>query len=120
MKVTWLPSCRVTEWSQALHRIFTVALSLPEDLAGVGQLVVTSINDNGPRGGGHSRRPKSRHYSDEAIDLRTHTIPASQRVAVRDWLQARLGGQFTVLLEDPNLPNEHLHIQVRKGHVFQP
>lgn len=78
-----------------------------------GDLVITSVNDSG-------HGTNSRHYVDEALDVRTHNFRS--RNAKRDFraiLEAKLGDQFRVLLENEGTPNEHLHVQVRKGHVLQ-
>jgi hypothetical protein len=79
-----------------------------------GDIVVTSGNDS-THGAG------SRHYTDEAIDVRTHNFTSRQ--AKRDFRQRweeALGPQFRVLLEGEGTPNEHFHAQVRKGHVYRP
>jgi hypothetical protein len=121
MRIKFLPTCRIVELSPALIRMFTVLYLLPAEVAGVNEMLVTSINDHGPLGGGHSKRPKSRHYTDEAFDLRTHHLPEARKKPVVAWLQEQLGGDvFYVVLEDPGLPNEHIHAQVRKGRKFLP
>ena len=78
----------------------------PEDL------VITSIND-----GNHMK--DSRHYTNEAIDLRTHNFPnQSSKQQFRKAFEEYLGPKFRVILESVGTPNEHLHIQVRKGMEF--
>jgi hypothetical protein len=79
------------------------------------ELVITSAND-----GQHD--PHSRHYTDEALDIRVHNfpqVPGIDTVAIFvGALQQRLGPQFTVLVEDRDTPNAHIHIQVKRGHVY--
>lgn len=74
--------------------------------------IITSIND-----GKHS--VNSRHYKDEAIDLRSKNFSnTSFKLQFRDRLALALGMKFTVLLENLNEPNEHFHIQVKKGEGY--
>lgn len=75
-------------------------------------LVITSANDS-------THDPHSRHYTDEALDLRTHNFTSpTARHLFQTALVARLGPQFTVLLEDEGTENEHLHCQVRHGLAY--
>lgn len=104
--------------SPALQRLVQTlsALAVAQREAGwwIGDLVITSGNDSR-----HS--PTSRHYTDEAIDIRTHnfvSLAAKQRF--RQMYEQALGPQFRVLLEGVGTLNEHLHAQVRKGHAFVP
>ena len=77
----------------------------PDDLG------VTSINDSE-----HLRG--SRHYVDEALDLRSFNFPS--REAKRAWRTHRAGlmPEFTVLLEGEGTPSEHFHIQPRKDTTY--
>lgn len=76
------------------------------------ELVITSLHD-----GTHA--PDSRHYTDEAVDLRTHAFATPEdRRTFRALLSTELGLRFTVLFEDEGGPNEHIHIQPRKGTTF--
>lgn len=61
----------------------------------------------------------SRHYSDEAIDLRSKNFRtnADKRV-FKQLLEQRLGPAFTVLLENQGTANEHFHIQPKKGTTY--
>lgn len=78
----------------------------------VPSLVITSIND-----GNHS--PNSRHYTDEAIDVRSRNFPSEEsKQLFRQELELFLGGKFRVLYENAGTDNEHFHIQVRKGMRF--
>ena len=75
----------------------------PEDL------VITSMND-----GKHMEG--SRHYTDEAMDLRSKNFQDNpHKVIFASAFQEFLGNKFRVILENLNKPNEHFHIQVRKG-----
>lgn len=75
-------------------------------------LVITSANDS-------THDPHSRHYTDEALDLRTHNFMSpTARHLFQTALIARLGPQFTVLLENEGGPEEHLHVQVRRGMTY--
>jgi len=91
----------------------TVSTSVPK------VLVVTSIND-----GKHQKN--SRHYTNEAIDLRSKNFPSKNsksrfRKSLEDELNALSGKDkpmFRVLLEHLGKVNEHFHIQVKKGEKF--
>lgn len=78
----------------------------PEDL------VITSGNDS-------THAANSRHYTDEALDVRSKTfINEATKEQFRVTLEANLGPQFRVLHESNGTPNEHYHIQVKKGQTF--
>lgn len=84
------------------------AIRTTADRLGLGTPVVTSGNDSRHIDG-------SRHYRDEAVDLRANTMSVGQG---RRWaadLQSELGSGYTVLYEyDPQDPqNRHLHVQMR-------
>lgn len=77
-----------------------------------GDLWVTSANDSAHGKG-------SRHYADEAIDIRSHNFRSrAAKRTFREWYEVALGPQFRVLLEGEGTANEHFHAQVRKGHVY--
>lgn len=74
--------------------------------------VITSANDS-------THSPNSRHYTNEAIDLRTKDLPTEK--AKRDLvarLRAELGPAFTVLYENPGGDNQHIHIQPKRGTTY--
>lgn len=75
-------------------------------------LVITSIND-----GTHA--PNSRHYIDEAIDIRSKNFESLQdKLDFCARFEDMLGPKFRVMLENIDQPNEHFHVQVRKGLAF--
>lgn len=68
------------------------------------EFVITSAND-----GTHSE--KSKHYSDEAIDIRSKHIPDSKtKEMVLSELKLALPN-FDVILEHLNEANEHFHCE---------
>jgi hypothetical protein len=73
----------------------------PEDI------VITSANDS-------THKANSKHYSNEALDVRSKTMSADTRSLFIDALRKELGAAFTVLYEYDGTPNAHLHIQVAK------
>ncbi len=81
-------------------------------------LTVTSVNDS-------RHMAESRHYTDEAIDLRSKSFLSGQSkraFAAALTLQLnshRSGSQFVVILEGEGTLNEHFHIQPRKGTTFK-
>ena len=74
-------------------------------------LVITSANDA-------THGPKSRHYTDEAVDVRSKTFPAQTKAVFRAALERALGPKFRVLYEGAGTPNEHFHCQVRRGMAY--
>jgi hypothetical protein len=91
-----------------LERLSRTLFGLPDE-----GLVITAGSDGAHMAG-------SKHYTGEAIDLRTKTLNATMRSSLMDTLRAELGPQFTVLLEDAGQPNEHIHCQVRRGRSYVP
>lgn len=71
-------------------------------------LVITSGSDSQHMVG-------SKHYTGQAVDLRSKTFTHDGKLAFMAALQHELGPRFTVLLEDEGFAHEHLHIQVAKG-----
>jgi len=79
---------------------------MPEDL------VITSANDS-------THGPGSRHYKDEALDLRSKSFPTrASKDIFRMTLQSRLGPKFSVLFENEGGEQEHFHCQVRKNGTY--
>lgn len=79
---------------------------------------VTSLNDSL-----HSER--SRHYTDEAMDIRSKNFPTrTSKLHFVARYSALLNShpedphKFTVIFENEGGPEEHFHVQVRKGHTF--
>ncbi len=70
--------------------------------------VITSANDSThiPSSG----KP-SRHYSDYALDLRSHHLPVSAKDKLLTELRNTLGPDYQVILESRNSPNEHYHLE---------
>jgi hypothetical protein len=97
---------RVKRLTPALVRILRVVLDadqhFPEDM------VVTSVNDSRHAEG-------SAHYRDEAIDLRCNDRPRHVDLELCRFLSGTLGPRFLVLYEGEGTPNEHIHIQLKKG-----
>jgi hypothetical protein len=82
------------------------AVTLPD------ALVITSGNDS-------THGANSRHYRDEAIDVRSKSFPSrASKLAFVKRLEAALGDRFRVLFENDGTENEHFHVQVRKGQRF--
>lgn len=107
MAVITKPSVRFGGFTWALCTILDTLLwcdahPLPSQPA---DLVITAASDGKHKVG-------SRHYTFEAIDLRTKTFKDHQaKVGFASRLRNELGSGFTVLLESEGTPNEHLHIQ---------
>ncbi len=66
--------------------------------------VVTSTTD-----GEHTVK-RSKHYSGDAVDLRSKHLRAIRREVVLEKLKQILGSDFVVLFESPDKPWQHYHI----------
>ncbi len=69
------------------------------DILGLPEVYVTSANDSG-------HMPGSKHYTDEALDFRTHTYTDG---VVESWaamIRERLGRDYDVVIE-----SDHLHVE---------
>ena len=109
-------SVRLNFASEPLRRLVRVLAETGADHAATGwwtgDLVITSANDS-------RHGPGSKHYTNEAIDVRSHNFrDATAKHLFRTAYELALGPQFRVLLEGLGTPNEHFHAQVRKGHAY--
>lgn len=102
-------SVRIRELTPVLIHILQVLImcdkEFPEDM------VVTSVNDS-------KHTTNSAHYRDEAVDIRCNDRPYNVDMALVARLKEFLGPKFSVLYEGKGTPNEHIHIQLRKGAVW--
>jgi hypothetical protein len=120
--VNFLPTCRFKKWTPALEWILhclNLAMNTYNDLP---ILIVTSVNDSN-----HSKNPLSRHYTDEAIDVRTHYFNSTdEKLRFKSIVEGYLNthpnalrpNAFTAMLEYLGQPEEHLHIQVKMGESY--
>jgi hypothetical protein len=108
------PSVRFKGFTRGLIRIL-VAVYRVAETTHMKEVVITSVND-----GKHSQRPRSRHYTDEALDLRVRnfTTDASRQRFLRR-LRRALGAGFWVAYESHGKPSAHIHVQVRRGTVWR-
>ena len=112
-RLTVKASARFKEFTPALLYMLSVVYLEALECNDVDAIVITSVNDSG-----HSTH--SRHYTDGAIDIRTRNFPkvvARQRFQTA--IRRALGKQFTVLFESGGTPNQHIHIQPRKGSTYE-
>ena len=113
-RVICKPSVRFRGFTRGLIRIL-VGVQRVAERTRMAEIVITSAND-----GKHSQRPRSRHYSNEALDLRSRnfTTPAARdRFLAR--LRAELGSRFYIAYEGHGKPNAHIHVQPRRGTVWR-
>jgi hypothetical protein len=120
---------RLKNLSPALAWIFYVLDGYVRHTMGLPEvLVITSINDG-------THLANSKHYLDEAVDIRSLNFPDKQsKENFRSGLERALnshptmvaqgmGDSFRVLLENPGANDattaEHFHIQVKKGKEFK-
>jgi hypothetical protein len=108
------PSVRFKGFTRGLVRIVGAVLLVAERTR-MKAIVITSAND-----GKHSQRPRSRHYTNEALDIRSRSFRhASTRTRFLERLRRELGPGFWLDYERPGKPNEHFHVQVRKGTTYR-
>lgn len=103
-----------TELTPALLHMLKCLMIIDREYEGTkpDRLVITAIAN-----GVHSNN--SRHYTNEALDLRSNNFPTREsKRAFRQKFEELLGLKFRVLLESENTLNEHFHIQVKKGETF--
>lgn len=108
------PGAEFGGFSRALLRVLDVldqvtALGLP----GVPPAITITAGSNG------THAPGSAHYRLEAVDVRTKDFAHKDaKHAFTDTVKSQLGVDFFVDLEQEGTANEHLHIQLRRGHRF--
>jgi hypothetical protein len=103
MRIQWKDNVRFTQLHPAMV-LAAIRAALIFERRGV-PAVITSANDSEHMDG-------SRHFTGRALDFRTkHLTDRPAAFSIRDELRAALGPEFTVLLEDYGLANEHLHVQ---------
>lgn len=105
-------SARFVRFTPAMMRMLNVLYTQAKHVTDVDSIVITSANDS-------LHMKDSRHYKDEALDLRTHHFSSSQAVELfANELRIAFSSAFTVLHEDKGGPNDHLHIQPKIGTVY--
>ena len=110
-RVTCKASVRFKGFTRGLIRILVGVQRVAERTQIPSEIVITSAND-----GKHSKRPRSRHYSNEAIDVRSKTFQSgAARAEFVRRLRKELGTSFYIVYEYHGTANAHFHIQVRKG-----
>ena len=88
------------------------AISLVASIVGF-DLTITSACD-----GEHSG-PNDPHHRGEAFDVRSHLLTSEQKARVLEEFSSQLPAtRFFWFLESPGTPNEHFHIQVKKGTTY--
>lgn len=104
---------RFKAFTPALLRILRAVFAVASRTEQPPEIVITSANDST-----HSKN--SRHYSNEALDLRVHNFASeAARLRFAALLRAELGPAFTVLYECAGTPNAHLHLQPKKGTTYE-
>ena len=107
--VTVKSTVRFDEESLALGRLLGVLLHVASSWTDPPVLVVTAGSDGQHRQG-------SRHYTGEAIDVRSKNFPTlAAKERFREAYQMALGSKFRVLFESVETNQEHFHAQVRRG-----
>lgn len=79
--------------------IIAAAANARETLNLPGETYVTSMNDS-------THMPGSKHYTDEAADVRTHDLLPADIAYWASMIQRRLGSDYQVITE-----TDHIHIE---------
>ena len=109
--LTCKPTVRFKCFTPALLRILRAVYVVAQSFE-LSEIVITSANDS-------THAVTSRHYTDEALDLRTKSFPSeAAKVRFAAALRAELGPAFTVLYENPKTVGQHLHVQPPKGTTY--
>lgn len=89
---------------RALHIMAAIA-NVARTYGGVGDVMITA--------GTNGRHMKgSRHYSGDALDVRSKTFPSeAEKQGFVSAVLARLGPGYEGILEDSSTPNEHFHFE---------
>ena len=112
-RVICKPSVRFKGFTRGLVRIL-VGVQRVAERTRMAEIVITSAND-----GKHSQRPRSRHYSNEALDLRSRNFQsATARNLFLQRLRKELGERFYVAYEGHGKKNAHIHVQPRRGTTY--
>lgn len=113
-------TCRFEVFSPTLAWILLCLLEFTRkhsDMLPTDGVWITSVNDSAHMKG-------SKHYSNEALDVRSHNFTHDQKAPFINLLTAMLNSnpddpnKFDILFEDQGTPNEHFHVQSRKGEKF--
>lgn len=84
--------------------IAAAAINAATALSIDGDIVITE-------GYGGKHMVGSKHYTHDALDIRSNTLsPDLQRLWVQQ-VRNRLGSDYDVILEDPGKDNEHFHVE---------
>jgi hypothetical protein len=106
MAVIFKDGVRVKRLTPALLRLLVVVEQADRQFDE--DMVITSVNDS-------RHAETSAHYRDEALDLRCNDRPRHVDLELCRFLEGTLGPRFLVLYEGKDTPNEHIHLQLRKG-----
>ena len=87
------------------------------DLTLPSYVVLTSGSEGHPGDGIHA--PTSRHYTGEALDIRTKNFVSLEAAkGFYKALQTALGPAFYVAFEFVGTPNAHIHVQPSRGTMY--
>jgi hypothetical protein len=98
---------RFEGFTRELCRILLVLVNVSENMLGLPSEVVVTAGSDGEHMEG------SRHYTYQAIDVRSKTMTPDAKLAFRLALLRELGPNYLVLLEGAGGPNEHFHVQFK-------
>lgn len=109
MPVTTKPGVRFGVITADLVYLLQAVLALADrpDVPAEGLVITAGTNGHHMTG--------SKHYTGQAIDLRSKSFVSRDKQAFTEALRRQVGPLYTVLLESEGLANEHWHLQRRKG-----
>lgn len=84
--------------------IAAAVINAANELSFAGDVTVTSGSDPGHMHG-------SKHYTNEALDVRSKTVPTALKHKWLAVIKRRLGRDYDVILEHEGKAQEHFHIE---------
>lgn len=118
--VSFKPGVKFNQFTPALGWILHCCNVVQNRYDWVPDIVITSVNDSAHKIG-------SRHYTDEAVDIRSKNFKNLQdklmfvdilSVLLNEDPEALTLNRFTVLFENRDTENEHFHVQVTKDKTY--
>jgi hypothetical protein len=93
---------------------FEILRAITEAAMGLSYDVMITSGTDGTHSG-----PNDPHHRGEAYDVHTKDVPDKQEL-LYSIMKHLAPDQFYGFIEDENMPNEHIHVQVKKGTVYPP
>jgi hypothetical protein len=98
-----LLKCKTTVRPRSLM-IAAGVINAANELGITADIVITAGNDGQHMVG-------SKHYTGDALDVRTKHLSIVEKESLREMVRHRLGSNYDVILESVGAENEHLHVE---------